>query len=649
MPYVFHLRVRTLPLATAVCAMALLLCLPASAAGQAPNGLDAANLTIQDGPGGRWQMGGEWLFRRDTEDEGILRRFFRQTSRSGWSPVAIPHAWNATDELPASMAGDIVWYRKDFRLPSKASGLNWIVRFQNVRYHAQVWLNGREIGSHSGAYLPWEVLLSSLRKGLNRLVLRVDNRRFEGDLPPAQFADEEESPAGGWWNYGGLLGEAYLRRVNRIDMEEVVVRPTLPLGPGSPAFVDFRIKVRNYSRRPQRIRLSGTFGDRRVIFPLRRVAARGTAQLERRIEVASPRLWSPPNPQLYDVKLTASSGDAAIGRRKAGAIRRVGTYSLKSGIRSLQVRDGHLLLNGAPTNMRGVFIHEDDYTKGSALGNAEREKMINQARELGATMLRTHYPMHPQMHELADRLGVFIWSEIPVFQVPAELMRTQSLRRFALDMMRTNILTNQNHPSVLTWSVSNELRPEPNTYDRAYYRAAANLIHQLDPTRPASTVVAGYSDAECQPDSYGMFDLLGFNSYFGWYPGRAGSIADRELLSPWLDSIRGCYPRHALMVTEHGAEANRDGPPEERGTYGFQQDFYNFHNETYATKTWLSGVIGTLRAFRVRPGWAGGNPRPMTNWHEKGVIDFFDQPKPAYFDVQRWFRGTQQYGAVPGT
>jgi beta-glucuronidase len=650
MQAVLDLRVRSLPLATLTCALALVLLAPASAAGQPRDGLDAANLTIQDGPGGRWQMGGEWLFRRDTEDEGELRRFFNQAGRGGWTPVAIPHAWNATDESMESMAGDIVWYRKDFRLPTNAKGLDWVVRFQNVRYHAQVWLNGRPIGRHDGAYVPWELRLTGLRRGVNRLVLRVDNRRFEGDLPPAQFADEEESPAGGWWNYGGMLSEAYLRRVNRIDMEEVEVRPTLACR-ACPANVDFRVKLRNYSTRPQRVRLTGTYGDQRVSFPLRRLAARGTSEVRARIRVDQPRLWSPPDPKLYDVKLTASAGDAAAGKRKNAPLRRVGDYSLKSGIRSIRVQDGRLLLNDLPVNVRGVFIHEDDYLKGSALGNAEREKIIGEARDLGATLLRTHYPMHPQMHELADRLGVLIWSEIPVFQLPAAEIRSQSIRRFALDMLRTNILTNQNHPSVLVWSVSNELRPEPNRYDKAYYKAGAALIHQLDPTRPAATVVAGYSDAECQPDSsFGMFDLLGFNSYFGWYPGRSGSIADRDLLSPWLDQIRACYQRQALMVTEHGAEANRDGPREERGTYGFQQDFYNFHNEVYATKPWLSGVIGTLRSFRVRPGWAGGNPRPVTNWHEKGVIDFFDQPKPAYFDVQRWFRGTDQYPApAPGT
>ena len=641
----FQSGLRTLPLVTVLCVLTVAMLAPAPAAGQLPDGL-STQLTIQDGPGGRYQMGGEWLFRRDTADEGVLRRFFRHRGRGGWNPVQVPHAWNAQDESNDSMNGDIVWYRKDFRLPSSSSALDWIVRFQNVRYHAQVWLNGRPIGGHSGAYLPWELKLSGLRKGVNRLIMRVDNRRFEDDLPPLQFDETDQLPAGGWWNYGGLLGEVYLRRVNRVDLEEVEVRPTLPGGAGGSARVDWRVKVRNHHNRTQRVRVLGSYGGQRVNLGTRRIPAGGMSEARGRIAVSNPRLWSPPDPQLYDVKITADAGDAAMGRRRASRMRRVADYSLKSGIRSLRVGGGRLLLNDQPTNMRGVFVHEDDFTKGSALSNPERENIMNRARDLGATMLRTHYPMHPQMLELADRLGVFIWSEVPVFQVPASLLGRDALRAHASDLITTNVLTNQNHPSVLTWSVSNELRPEPGTVERSYYRESSRLIRRLDPTRPVSVVIAGYLDHEPQ-ESFANFDLLGFNSYFGWYPGRQGSIADRDNLSPFLDRMREYYPNHALMVTEHGAEANREGPAEERGTYAFQRDFYDFHNSVYATKTWLSGVIGTLRAFRVRPGWEGGNPKPSNNWHEKGVFDFFDNPKPSHAVVQNWFRNTVQYG--PGT
>ena len=97
------------------------------------------------------------------------------------------------------------------------------------------------------------------------------------------------------------------------------------------------------------------------------------------------------------------------------------------------------------------------------------------------------------------------------------------------------------------------------------------------------------------------------------------------------------------MVTEFGAEANRDGPIEEKGTWGFQQEWVNYHLGVFATKPWLSGAIyWSLNEFWVRPGWEGGNPRPTSPLHQKGLITYDGVRKPAWADVQRWFTQTQQ-------
>jgi beta-glucuronidase len=98
------------------------------------------------------------------------------------------------------------------------------------------------------------------------------------------------------------------------------------------------------------------------------------------------------------------------------------------------------------------------------------------------------------------------------------------------------------------------------------------------------------------------------------------------------------------MITEFGAEANRSGPVEEKGTYEHQQDFVNFHHGVYTTKPWLSGAIyWALKEFRVRPAWEGGNPRPRPPIHQKGLIAFDGTKKPAFFDAQRLFRAVDQY------
>jgi beta-glucuronidase len=195
------------------------------------------------------------------------------------------------------------------------------------------------------------------------------------------------------------------------------------------------------------------------------------------------------------------------------------------------------------------------------------------------------------------------------------------------------------------WSVGNELSSRPGPVQADYLKRAAQTSHTMDPTRPVGYAVAGYPLAGCQA-AYGPLDVIGINEYFGWYPGPNGQIADRSLLSDYLDSVRQCYANKAVVMTETGAEANRDGPVEERGTYQYQQDFANFHFGIYASKPWLSGAIWWgLEEFRVRPGWQGGNPRPHPPIHEKGLLTFEGQnKKPAWFDVQRIFKATQQFG-----
>jgi beta-glucuronidase len=200
---------------------------------------------------------------------------------------------------------------------------------------------------------------------------------------------------------------------------------------------------------------------------------------------------------------------------------------------------------------------------------------------------------------------------------------------------------------VIVWSIGNELSSRPGPVQSYYIKRAADTAHALDPTRPVGIAVAGFQSAGCATNAYKPLDVIGINEYYGWYPGPNGQTADRTLLPSYLDSVRGCYPNKAVVVSEFGAEANRDGPVEEKGTFAFQQDFVRFHLGVIATKPWLSGAIyWALQEFRVRPGWEGGNPRPQAPIHQKGLLTFSGQPKPAWFDVQRLFKATDQLGGA---
>jgi beta-glucuronidase len=623
-----------LRLVLAACAALLSVVLLAPPA-QAQDGLSRGAL-YEAGPDGRYLMGGEWLFRLDSADQGLRERFMRTSSTAGWTTTTVPNAWNATDTSNESMAGSIGWYRKDFRLPSRSSRMSWVLRFESVNYRARFWLNGKPIGANTGAYLPFEIRIPSSalkRNGTNRLVVRVDNRRYPTDFPPSGLSTTN-LPTGGWWNYGGILREVYLRKVDRIDFNTVLARPELACATCD-AKVLLRATVRNATSSTQRVRVAGTFGGREVSLGSASVGAGDIRSFSRRITVRNPRLWAPGSPTLYSVRFRARVGE-----------RQVAGWRLQTGIRKIDVSaDGRLLLNGSPLNIRGVGLHEDDPVAGFAVGNARREQYVAEVKELGATLIRSHYPLHPHLHELADRQGILLWSEVPVYAVKTQYLKRELVRKLAAKELAANINANQNHPSILVWSIGNELSSRPGPVQGDYIRRATAQAKDLDPTRPVGLAVAGYPSVGCQPE-YAPLDVVGINDYFGWYPGPNGVIADRDSLSEYLDGVRGCYPRKAVMVTEFGAEANRNGPIEEKGTYQFQQDFVNYHLGVYATKPWLSGAVyWALEEFRVRPGWEGGNPRPNPPIHEKGLLTFGDRAKkPAWFDVQRLYAATQQLG-----
>ncbi len=589
----------------------------------------------ESGPSGRFLLDGEWLFRLDPGNVGLSQGYAKQTTREGWSATTVPNSWNATDESAESFMGSVGWYRKDFKLPSAKAALNWVTRFESVNYRSRVYLNGVLVGKNKGAYLPFELRMppSALKRGgTNRLVVRVENKRLATDFPPAGLSVAGR-PTGGWWNYGGILREVYLRRVDRVDFSTVQVRPDLPCATCA-ATVNFRLTLRNFASEATRLKLTGRFGDRRVDFGTVAVGAKRFVTVTRQLRIGDPRLWSPKSPNLYAVDLRATSTGA-----KGRLLQR---YQLKTGIRSIKVVDGKWLLNGKKLNVRGVGLHEDDPKLGFAITNQIRAREVAETKELGATLIRSHYPLHPYTQELADQQGVMLWSEIPVYSLKTEALAKLEVRKLAANELRDNILTNQNHPSIVVWSIGNELSARPGPVQSFYIARAARAAKVLDPTRPVGYAVAGYPAAGCQPE-YGPLDILGVNEYFGWYPGPNGQIADRELLGQYLDSVHACYPKKAVLVTEFGAEANRNGPVEEKGTFEFQSDFVNYHLGVYATKPWLAGAIyWALEEFRVRPNWDGGNPRPMAPIHQKGLITFNGQRKPAFGEVQRLYRGVDQ-------
>ncbi len=208
------------------------------------------------------------------------------------------------------MNGSVGWYRKDFELPDTSAALDWAVRFESVNYRARVWLNGREVGSHAGAYLPFTVPLERLRR-VNRLVVRVDSRRTATDLPPGRVSPRTRLPTGGWWNYGGILREVYLQKIDTLAIESALVTPRLRCA-SCPATAVFQTRLRNVTSGRRRATVTGTFGSRSVRL--------GRAHAAPRLDRELPRLTARarPAPVVAARPVPLPGGDRGPGRRPAG-------------------------------------------------------------------------------------------------------------------------------------------------------------------------------------------------------------------------------------------------------------------------------------------------------------------------------------------
>jgi beta-glucuronidase len=598
---------------------------------------------IREGQVDRQLLGGTWYFRLDDAFVGADERWYAQDDLAGWTAITVPHNWNAADTtLNKSSVG---WYRKEFTLPRAPTRRErrqelWKVRFEGSNYRTKLYLNGKVIGGQIG-FFPFEADLSGLRKGRNTLVAQVSSLRSNTDLTHWRPAAYNGYGTGGWWNFGGLLREVYVRRAETVDIENVSVLPRLRRLRG-PARVEVRALLRNVTTRDRNVALVLRVAGRRYVVGAQTVDAGAKRELTSEFTIRRPKLWQPGRPSLYDLSVAAVSE----GERKA-------TYRVAFGVKKIEARrGGRLLLNGKRLNLRGASIHEDDLEEGGALSQGTRRLLVSRLKNLGATATRSHYPLHPAFIESFDRAGILYWVQAPVYQLSNELFGR--VRPAALRAAILTVRNNLNHPSIFTWSLTNE--PAENEAERGligpgldrYLKESSTAVRALDDTRLIAIDRHSRIGEPVTSPSYRYIDVLGVNEYFGWYDAVRDDLprgpSTTAELSPFLDSIHAANPNLPLVITEFGAEASRSGPVEQRGTYEFQRKWALDHLALHASKSYVHGSIHwALRDFRVHPQWQGGAPDEYATppWHNKSPIEENNGRKPLYFELRKNFRRAQ--------
>lgn len=573
-----------------------------------------------------------WRYYADRHNVGLHKGWSHGPGAGAGTAVTVPNTFNPT-VARAQDAGRVGWYTLRFTAPPAGDGRSWAVRFEQVRRTADVWLNGHKLGSSNNPYAPFTLPASSLRPGAsNLLVVRVDNAAGPGAFPQD------------WWNWGGIVGDVSLQPVGRLTLSDLGVMPQL-----SCRLACASMLVRGTVRNVASERLRGAI-EVRVTSPsgtswtahhdLRRPLPPGASRrVSFRMSLPSrPELWSPSSPALYGVRVSTIAGDRVEQ-----------VNSLRVGMRTIKVRHGILYLNGERLWLHGASIHEDVEGSGPSLTDGDINTIVSQLRSVGANITRAHYALSDQLLDALDQAGILVWSQPPVDHADPQLARPAGRRR-ALSLLRDTILAERSHPSVVVDSVANELSPAPESKPgtRSYLERAIPLARRLDPIAVVGLDTLCYTGFPAQK-IYSKLDVLGVDSYFGWYTGRPGhSIAKFDQLEPFLRLSHKRYPNQALVISEFGAEGVFDGPATTKGSYEFQSDYLRRTYDVLDRLEFMNGsVYWALRDFAVAPGWRGGAQFPQgydtDGLTHKGLIAYDGTQKPAFALAARLFAQTPPF------
>jgi len=594
------------------------------AAAQAP----PTQSVIFEGPGGRIPLT-RWQLRSDPANRGLAHGW--RTGGFGGETVSLPNVVHPTPFSGRAGArnyeGSVAWYQTSFQAPQSGT---YALSFQSANYNATVWVDGHQLGSHRGSYLPFE-FRPRVAAGRHTVVVRVDWR------DPAQQSKEGFHRT--WFNWGGLDGEVDVRPIGQSELLDPTVSTTLqPDAPNSPnATVTVSVEVRNDG--PQRtIQPEGSLvhGSQTipVSFPPQALAHGQTATASTTVTVPEPALWSPLSPNLYTLSLAVASESS---------------YSARVGLRQLTWSQGRAYLNGQHLLLHGASIQEDARGHGDALTPGDENALVGELRAIGANAVRSQHPLDPALLERLDAAGFLVWQGVgPVEGAGNWYSSTPRLLGEAEQQARTAVLAAELHPSIVVWNLVDEVAGEGrDSAEVQYVQSLTRWLHARDPGRMVAVDVWGDHPPTHAGPLYNGVDAIAETDYTGWYDHPRSTLAQqRGMMRARLAAMHRTFPDRVLMISEFGAESNTLNPPGSQGSYGYQSRLLANHIAVYEQDPYLSGMlIWDLRDYPLTPTFAGGSIhgelpklRLIEGINQKGLFTYSGAAKPAVNVVARLFR-----------
>ena len=599
----------------------------------------AAGLGAQ--PSGRVSFNDGWRFLRLADTASTLSPgIYADPSfdDSGWRKLTLPHDWGVEGPFEQAYPGETgklkwwgkAWYRTRLELDEAHAGMEHILRFDGVMSGATVWCNGVEIVHRPYGYISFDAdLTSALHAGENVIAVSVDN--------------PENSSR--WYPGGGIYRNVWLTRSCPLGFASDGINITTPQVAADSATVRFELTLKNHAGHTGAVRLTATVLDdarsasKAESFPLGPVTDGQIVTLE--LKVPKPMLWSPDEPFVYTLKTVLESEDGSLQD----------ACDTPFGIRKTEWKADGFYLNGERTFLKGVCLHHDAGALGAVWNDQVWERRLRQLKDMGCNAIRTaHNPPAPELLDLCDRLGFLVMDELTdTWTVPKKPNGYATLfdewaERDLVDMIRRD----RNHPSVILWSIGNEVGEQgyPDKWEIGHRLSA--VCHREDPTRPTTS---GNDNLWAASTPYAStVDVYGFN----YKPHAYEAFRDAHPGQPFLGSeTASCISSrgHYLFPVSEEKNGGWTIPAGEASdTPSFQVSSYDLYAPAWASKPdyeWFyedqvpecaGEFVWTGFDYLGEPTPFNLDPSVLTNFHT-------EEEKEAYRkQMESW---GQQISAVP--